>query len=180
MMGWLEQSLLVDQLLIHLKLAMDVSWHLCCSIFFLATVSKHLSAGVFIRARSDRKLFQLARLRASTNSRECCIHELLFVDDAAIIANRLENTTDMFKHFEQAASLFGLTMNTKKTDAQQPPPGRTSIDSHVEIYGTPLKSVESFTYMGSIIASNNTIDVETNHNSTTNLPDLMERPHPRC
>ena len=90
------------------------------------------------------------------------------------------DTTEMFKHFEQAATLFGLTMNTKKTDAQQPPPGRTSIDSHVEIYGTPLKSVKSFTYMGNIIASDNTIDVETNHNSMTNPPDLMERPHPRC
>ena len=28
----------------------------------------------------------------------------------------------------------------------QPPPGQTSIDPHVEIYGTPLKAVKNFTY----------------------------------
>ena len=36
----------------------------------LSTVSEHLSAGIFIRTRSDGKLFKLARLKASTkNSR---------------------------------------------------------------------------------------------------------------
>ena len=169
MMVWLEQSLLIGGSIID---PFEISYGcvlapMLFNIFSLATVAEHLSAGVFIRARSDRKLFQLARLRASIKTRETCIHEPLFVDDATIITNTLpvlENTTEMFKHFEQADSLFGLTMNTKKTDAQQPPPGRTSIDSHVEIYGTPLKSVKSFTYLGSTVVSDNTIDVETNHN----------------
>ena len=53
----------------------------------LCTVSEHLSAGVFIRTRSDGKLFKLARLKASTKTRELCIRELLFADDAAIVAN---------------------------------------------------------------------------------------------
>ena len=33
----------------------------------LFTVSEHLSTGIFIRTRSDGKLFKLARLKASTN-----------------------------------------------------------------------------------------------------------------
>ena len=45
----------------------------------------------------------------------------------------------------------------------QPPPGQNSIDPHVEIYGTPLKSVKNFTYLGSTVASENTIDVEINN-----------------
>ena len=45
----------------------------------------------------------------------------------------------------------------------QPPPGQTSIDPHVKIYGTPLKSVNNFTYLGSIVASDNIIDVEINN-----------------
>ena len=45
----------------------------------------------------------------------------------------------------------------------QPPPGQTSIDPPVEIYGTPLKSVKNFTYLGSTVASDNTIDVEVNN-----------------
>ena len=66
--------------------------------------------------------------------------------------------------FEQAATLYGLTINTKKTvTLNQPPHGQTSIDPHVEIYGTPLKSVKNFTYLGSTVASDNTIDVEINN-----------------
>ena len=53
----------------------------------LCTVSEHLSAGVVIPTRSDGKLFKLARLKASTKTRELCIRELLFADDAAIVAN---------------------------------------------------------------------------------------------
>ena len=56
----------------------------------LSTVSEHLSTGVFIRTRSDGKRFKLAILKASTKTRELCIRELLFADDAAIIAHTLE------------------------------------------------------------------------------------------
>ena len=34
---------------------------------------------------------------------------------------------------------------------------------HVEIYGTPLKSVKNFTYLDSTIASDNIIDVGINN-----------------
>ena len=127
----------------------------------LSTVSEHLSTGVFIRTRSDGKLFKLARLKASTKTRELCIRELLFADDAAIVAHTLEDIREICKQFEQAATMFGLTINTKKTvTLYQPPPGQTSIEPHVEIYGTPLKAVKNFTYLGSTVASDNTIDVE--------------------
>ena len=60
--------------------------------------------------------------------------------------------------------MFDFTINIKKTvTLYQPPPGQTSIDPHVEIYGTPLKSVKNFTYLGSTVASDNTIDVEINN-----------------
>ena len=130
----------------------------------LSTVSEHLSTGVVIRTRSDGKLFKLARLKASTKIRELCIRELLFADDADIAAHILEDIREICKQFEQAATMFGLTINTKKTvTLYQPPPGQTSIDPHVEIYGTPLKAVKNFTYLGSTVASDNTIDVEINN-----------------
>ena len=65
----------------------------------LSTVSKHLSTGVFIRTRSDVKLFYFARLKASTNIRELCIRELLFADAAAIVAHTLEYTKETCKQF---------------------------------------------------------------------------------
>ena len=86
----------------------DVSWHLPCSLSFWQhlAVSEHLSAGVYIRIRFDGILFQLARLKASTPTRELCIRELLFADEGAIVAHTLEYITDICKQFEQAAILF--------------------------------------------------------------------------
>ena len=97
----------------------------------LSTVSGHLSAGVFIRTKSDGKVFQLARLKTSTKTRELCIRELLFADDAAIVAHTLEDTRQICKQFEQAATLFGLTINTKKTVT--PSSGQTSIAAQIEL-----------------------------------------------
>ena len=77
---------------------------------------------------------------------------------------RLEDIKEICKHFEQAATLFGLTISTKKTvTLHQPPPGQTSTSPYIEIYGTPLKSVNNFTNLGSTIASDNTIDMEINN-----------------
>ena len=106
----------------------------------------------------------LARLRANTKTRELCIHELLFADDAAIVAHTLEDIKEICKHFEQAATLFRLTISTKKTvTLHQPPPGQTSTSPHIEIYVTPLKSVNNFTYLASTVAFDNTIDMEINN-----------------
>ena len=124
----------------------------------------YLVHSLFIRTRSDGQLFKLARPKASTKTREHCIRELLFAGDAAIVAHTLEDIREIGEQFEQAATLYGLTINTKKiVTLYQLPPGQTSIDTHVEIYGTPLKSVKNFTYLGSTVASDNTIDVEINN-----------------
>ena len=60
--------------------------------------------------------------------------------------------------------LIWTNINTKKTvTLYLPPPGQTTIGPHIKIYGTSLKSVKNFTYLGSTIASDNTIDVEINN-----------------
>ena len=106
----------------------------------------------------------MARLRGTKTTRELCIRELLYADAAAIVAHAIEDTRKICKQSEQAATLFGLIINTKTSvTLYQHPPGQTSIDSHVEIYGTPLKSVKNFTYLGSTVASDNIIDVEINN-----------------
>ena len=65
----------------------------------LSAASEHLSMGVFIHTRSDGQLFNLARLRANTKTCELCIRELLFADDAAIVAHTLEDIKEICKHF---------------------------------------------------------------------------------
>ena len=93
-------------------------------------MSEHLSTGVFIRTRSDGTLFHLARLKASTKTRELCIRELLFANDAAIVSHTLKDTRKICKQFEQVAIMFGLTINTKKTATLYKPPGQTPLDPY--------------------------------------------------
>ena len=114
----------------------------------LSTVSEHHSTGVFIRTRSDGKLFKLARLKASTKSRELCIRELLFVDDAAIVAHTLEHIREICKQFEQAATMFGLTINTKKT---------------VTLYQHHPAKPQSIHMLKSMASTTNPADIMENH-----------------
>ena len=65
-------------------------------------------------------LFKLARLKASTKTRELCIRELLFADDAAIVAHTLEDVTEICKQFEQAATMF-WTYNQHKENCDALP-----------------------------------------------------------
>ena len=144
-----------------------MSWHLPGSLSFWQHYCLQCSSTLAQQFSSAldpmENKFKLARLKASTTTRELCIRELLFADDAATVAHTLEDIREICKQFEQAATMFGLTINTKKTvTLYQPPPGQTSIDPHVEIYGTPLKAVKNFTYLGSTVAPDNTIDVEIN------------------
>ena len=107
-----------------------------CTPFMAALLSivyEHFSAEGFIRTRFDEILFQLARLKACTKTRELCIRKLLFADDAAIVAHIIQDTTEICKQFKQAANLFGHTINKKKTvTLYQIPPGQISIGPHVE------------------------------------------------
>ena len=53
----------------------------------LETMNEGLNRGVFIRTRTDGKLFNLARLRANTKTLEMCIRELFYADESALVAN---------------------------------------------------------------------------------------------
>ena len=115
---------------------------------------------VFIHTRSDRQLFNLARLRVNTKTCELCIRELPFADDATVVAHTLEDIKEICKYYEQP--YLDLQSVQRKLTLYQPPPGQTSIGPHTEIYGTSLKSAKNFTYLGSTIASDNIINVDIN------------------
>ena len=49
------------------------------------------ATGVYLRTRSDGKLFALSRLRAKTKVQLKCMQDFLFADDAAIVAYSSED-----------------------------------------------------------------------------------------
>ena len=63
--------------------------------------------GFYLRTRSDGRLFNLARLRAKTKIREVLIRDMLFADDAAVVAHTQEELQSLMDCFSQACKDFG-------------------------------------------------------------------------
>ena len=72
--------------------------------------------GVYVRTRSDDKLFNIARLRAKTKAYVVLIRELLFADDAALTSHSEEGLHHLVDKLFQACKEFGLTISLRKTN----------------------------------------------------------------
>ena len=70
--------------------------------------------GVYIRTRSDGKLFILSRLKAFTKVRTELIRDLLYADDAEVMAHSLEAIQEIISRFSEISKAFGLQINILK------------------------------------------------------------------
>ncbi|KAL0195112.1 hypothetical protein M9458_008684, partial [Cirrhinus mrigala] len=115
--------------------------------------------GIFLHTRSDGNLFNLARLRAKTKVRRILIREMLFADDAALAAHTEGALQRLITCFADACTEFGLAISLKKTNilAQD-----VSTTPAITIGDHTLEVVENFTYLGSTICSNLSLDTELN------------------
>lgn len=127
----------------------------------LATTNINDVQGVNIISRTDGKLFNLARLRARTKVRHLCIRELLYADDAALTASSSRDLQEMLNRFCHSASLFGLQVNTDKTEVLvQPPTMPPQVMPVLSVGNVELKTVERFVYLGSAVTSDGSSDAE--------------------
>ena len=113
--------------------------------------------GVYVRIRSDGKLFNIARLRAKTKAYVVLIRELRFADDAALISHSEEGLQHLVDKLFHACKEFGLTISLRKTNilaqgAKSPPV--------ITIDNTELEVVDTFTYLGSTVSSSPSLDAE--------------------
>ena len=119
---------------------------------------------VYIRYRLDGSLFNLRRLQAHTKTLEQLIHDLLFADDAALVAHSERALQHITSCFAEAARLFGLEVSLKKTEVlHQPAPREEYRPPHITIGETELKTVHQFTYLGCTITSDAKIDREVDN-----------------
>ena len=118
--------------------------------------------GLNIKFRFDGGgVFNLNRLQAKTKSHHAMVSELLFADDCALTTGSEAEMQSSVNKFASACDNFGLTISTKKTEVlYQPSPGTSYKEPHVKVGDTELNAVASFTYLGSTIARNCTIDNE--------------------
>ena len=128
---------------------------------FFALVLKHAfgnsTEGVYLRTRSDGKLFNISRLKAKTKVREVLIRDMLFADDAAVATHREDELQTLMDKFSSACDDFGLTISIKKTNvlAQE-----TDLPPSIRINNQELDVVHQFTYLGSTITDNLSLDTE--------------------
>ena len=113
--------------------------------------------GIYFRTRSDDMLYNLTRLGAKTTVRKDLTRDMLFADDAAVATHTQEEIQSLTDCFSQACGDFGLTISLKKTnvlgqDTYAPPV--ITIDDH------KLDTVCQFTYLGSTITDNLSLDAE--------------------
>ena len=113
--------------------------------------------GVCLHTRSDGRLFNLARLRAKTKVRQVLIRDMLFADDAALVAHSQEQLQRLIDQFSRACTDFSLTISLKKTNVMgqgvENPPS-------ISISDYELEAVHQFTYLGSTITDNLCLDPE--------------------
>ena len=114
---------------------------------------------IYLRTRSDGRLFNLARLRAKTKVREVLIRDMLFADDAAVVAHTQEELQSLMDCSSQACKDFGLTICLKKTNVLGQD---TEIPPVITIDDYELDAVCQFTFLGSTITDNLSLDAEIN------------------
>lgn len=137
------------------------------SLMFASMLFSALSksdAGITIRYRCDGRLFDLRRLKAKTKVLEALVRDFLFADDCALAALNEPDLQELATCLAEAAKAFGLTISLQKTEVMlQPAPGLAPPEPQIEIEGTTLNNVESFTYLGSCLTSNCSMDKEVSN-----------------
>ena len=130
---------------------------------FFSILLKHAfgnaNEGIFLRTRSDGRLFNLSRLRAKTKVRQAMIRDMLFADDAAVATHTEEGLQFLMDRLSVACKDFGLTISLPKTNIL--PQGSTDKPS-IKLDNYELGVVEDFPYLGSNISESLSLDTEIN------------------
>ena len=127
-------------------------------VFRTAYSNLDSDTGVSLLSRDDGNFFNLARFRARTKTQKFVVRELLYADDAALCASSAEQLQGLLDCFSKACDKFGLMISLKKTVTMCQ--SQDSSTHAFTINHTDLEEVEKFTYLGSTLCKNTTVDSE--------------------
>ncbi|XP_063534978.1 uncharacterized protein LOC134744961 [Cydia strobilella] len=123
-------------------------------IFFSALLRAafdRCDVGVHLHTRKDGKLFNINLLKSTRKRYDVLARELLYADDAALVANSEEELQELINRFSHACRSFSMSVNTKKTVIMVQ---GTNIPTAIALDQVPLQSVDHFCYLGSTTTSN--------------------------
>ena len=116
--------------------------------------------GIYLHTRMDGNLFNLTSLlKAKTMIGTCKVRDFLFADDAAIATHDESSLQHLMNRFSEACQQFGLTISIKKTTVMGQLVDNTP---KICIESEQLKTVNEFTYLGSVISDNLSLETELN------------------
>ena len=116
--------------------------------------------GVYIYSGQSADLVNVAPFRSKTKTTRILTRELLFADYSALVAHSAEEMQKIVDAFSDASKKFGLKINIKKTEVLYQPNSTRTQEENIMVDGNKLNSVLEFTYLGSTISSNGSIDDE--------------------
>ena len=105
----------------------------------------------------DGGLFNVRRFQAKTKVTDFNVMDLLFADDAAIVAHDPVSLQRVLNKQAEACKIFGLEISTAKTVVMQ-----QGVDQMSDFYLNDqlIENVEKFCYLGSTVSSNASLDEE--------------------
>lgn len=109
-----------------------------------------------LRTRTDRRLFNIARLRSKTKAREFLICDML-ADDAALESHSESGLQQLVSLFSHACNEFDLTFSLKKTSILSQDTESALV---MVIDNTHLDVVGDFECFGSTLSNTLSLDSE--------------------
>ena len=97
--------------------------------------------GIYLRSRSDGRLFNLSCLRAKTRIRKVVLRDMLFADIAAVAAHSEADLQALISRFSTARKDFSLTISLKKTNVMGQ---NTATPPSINISEYTLDTVDKF------------------------------------
>ena len=134
------------------------------NLFFTCVLRQavgNMDERVYVRFRYDGSIFDLRWLSAKTKTLNSLIQEALFADDCALMAHKPGDLQAMLNSFSDAFKQFGLTISLGETEVLfQRAPNSVAPQPAIFIDDAGLKVVDSFKYLGSMIASDGSLNKE--------------------
>ena len=131
------------------------------TLFFSMMLQQVTEDDIYICFRTVGNLFNLRCLQAHTKTNEKLIRELLFADDAALVAPTESTMQRVTSCFAEAAQLFRFEVNLMNIEVlHQPMPQEEYHPPSITIEQSELKAVHQFSYLGCIITTDAKLDKE--------------------
>ncbi|XP_063531447.1 uncharacterized protein LOC134742328 [Cydia strobilella] len=130
------------------------------NIFFsalLLTAFEECDVGVHLHTRKDGKLYNISLLKSKNKRLDVIARELLYADDAALVANSESELQELVTRFGRACRLFSMSVNTKKTVIMVQ---GVSQSPRIILDGAVLDVVDHFCYLGSTTSQSLSSDKE--------------------